>query len=214
MGWQDADVLAAPALGMNAGRQERLDIGQRAAVENRQLQIVELHDHVVHPHADQGREKMLGGGDQHTLAHEAGGVADFSHVAAGGGDLEIVQVGAAEDDARTCRGGQEPHVDRGAGMESYSGKLQRLGDRLFQMRRLGQNASSPKTVYGTRTHKVRRKSRFVVWHFCHTFRPQIAAFMGISALQFHEKAGVAPHSGRSCAHRTTPESPAGALPAR
>ena len=52
-------------------------------------------------------EQMLGGGDQHALAHQAGGVADFGHIAADGGNFEVVEVGAAEDDAGASRSGQE-----------------------------------------------------------------------------------------------------------
>ena len=52
---------------------------------------------------------MLGGGDEHALAHEAGGVADLGDVAADGGNFEVVEVGAAEDDAGTGGRGQQAH---------------------------------------------------------------------------------------------------------
>ena len=42
---------------------------------------------------------MLGGGDEDALAHETGGVGNLGHVAADGLDFEVVEVGAAEDDA-------------------------------------------------------------------------------------------------------------------
>ena len=49
---------------------------------------------------------MLSGGDEHTLAHDAGGVADLGDISAGGGNLVVVQVGATEDYAGTSRRGQ------------------------------------------------------------------------------------------------------------
>ena len=52
---------------------------------------------------------MLGGLNQHALAHETGCVADFGDIAAYGGDLEVVEVCAAEDDARAGRSGQQAH---------------------------------------------------------------------------------------------------------
>ena len=67
---------------------EGLDVGQSAAVEDGQLEVVQLDDDVVDAHADERGEQMLGGGDEDALAHEAGGVADFGDVAAGGGNFE------------------------------------------------------------------------------------------------------------------------------
>ena len=76
---------------------------------------------------------MLGGGDEHALAHEAGGVADLGDVAADGGNFEVVEVGAAEDDAGAGGRGQKPHGDGCAGMESYPCELEGLSDRLLQV---------------------------------------------------------------------------------
>ena len=82
---------------------------------------------------------MLGGGDQHALAHEAGGVADLGHVAADGGNLKVVQIGAAEDDARPGGRGQQAHGDRRAGVQPDPGEFQGRGNRLFQVRGMSQN---------------------------------------------------------------------------
>ena len=108
---QHAKRLAPAALRANAHAEKCLHIGQSAAVENRQLQVVDLDDHVVDAHADEGREQVFGGGDQHALAHQTGRVAHFGHVAAGGGNLEVIQVGAPEDNPRTRCGGQQTHGD-------------------------------------------------------------------------------------------------------
>ena len=89
-----------------------LNVGQGAAVEDGQLQVVELDDDVVDAHADERGEQVLGGGDEHALAHEAGGIADLGHVAADGGNFEVVEIGAAEDDAGAGGRGQKAHGDR------------------------------------------------------------------------------------------------------
>ena len=86
---------------------ERFDIGDRAAVQNRQLQVVELDDHVVDAHADAGGEQMLCRRDEDALAHQAGGVGNFGDIAADGLDLEVVEVGAPEDDAGAGWGGEK-----------------------------------------------------------------------------------------------------------
>ena len=97
----------APApLAANAYAGKGFHVGQGAAVEDRQLQIVELDDDVVDAHADQGGKKMLGGGDEHALTHDAGGVADLGDISAGRRNLVVVQIGAAEDHAGASRRGQ------------------------------------------------------------------------------------------------------------
>ncbi len=116
--FEDADVLAAAALLLEADRLEGLHVGERGAVEDGQLEVVDLDDDVVDAVADERGEQMLGGGDEHALAHEAGGVADLGDVAAGGGDLEVVEVGAAEDDAGAGGRGDEPHADGRAAVQA------------------------------------------------------------------------------------------------
>ena len=119
-----------------------LNVGQCAAVQNGQFQVVQFDDHVVDAHADEGGEQMFGGGDKNALAHQAGGVADLGHVAADGWNLKVVEVGAAEDDARSGRGGQQTHGDRCAGMEPHARKFNLSGDGLFQVGGMSQNAFS------------------------------------------------------------------------
>ena len=81
---------------------------------------------------------MLGGLNQDALAHEAGGVADPGHVATGGGNLKVVQIGAAEDDARAGRSGQQAQGNGRAGVQPHSGELKWCDDRLFQVGGIGQ----------------------------------------------------------------------------
>ncbi len=71
--------------------------GQRAAVENGQLQVIQLHDGIVDAATDQGGEQVLGGGNEHALFHQAGGIADPGYVLAHGLHFKAVQIGAAKD---------------------------------------------------------------------------------------------------------------------
>jgi len=77
---------------------------------------------------------MLGGLNQHALPHQAGGVAYLGYIASGGGNLKIVQIGAAKDDARAARRGQKAQMHRRARVQTYPAELQGRGNRLFQVR--------------------------------------------------------------------------------
>ena len=98
-GLEDANVFALAALALEAGGEDGGDVGEGAAVENGDFEVIDFYDDVVDAEADESGEQVLGGLDEDALAHERGGVADAGDVAAGGGDLEVVEVGAAEDDA-------------------------------------------------------------------------------------------------------------------
>ena len=78
---------------------QQFDEGLPAAVEDGHFQVVDFDVRVVDAQAVEGAEQMFGGGDQHALAHQAGGVADAGDVAPAGGDGEIVEIGAAENDS-------------------------------------------------------------------------------------------------------------------
>src|ERR1039457_2389405 len=86
-------------------------------VEDGQLQVVEFDDGVIHAHADEGRQQVLGGGDKDALLHQTGGVADFRDVFADGGYIESVEVNPAEHYPRTCRGGQDSQMYRRSTMK-------------------------------------------------------------------------------------------------
>ncbi len=118
--FQDAQILPPSPLASNAHCGKGFHVRQGAAVEDGQFQIVQLNDDVVDARADEGGKKMLGGGDEHTLAHDAGGVADLGYISARGRNLVVVQVGAAENNARSGRRGQQAHVHRGPAVETDS----------------------------------------------------------------------------------------------
>ena len=69
----------------------------RAAIENGELQVIQLHDGVVDAATDQGGEQVLGGGNQHALFHQTGGIADPGYILAHGLHFKAVQISSAED---------------------------------------------------------------------------------------------------------------------
>src|ERR1700722_15253658 len=97
--FQDAQVLPAATLAPDPHLGKGFYVGQGAAVQDGQLQVIQFDDDVVYTRTDQRRQKMLGGGDEHSLAHDAGGVANLGYIPAGGCDLVVIQVSAAENDA-------------------------------------------------------------------------------------------------------------------
>jgi len=132
-GFEDAEVLALAALALEAGGVDGLDVGVGGAVEDGNFEVVDFHDDVVYAEADEGGEEVLGGGDEDALAHEGGGVGDFGDVASGGRDLEVIEIGAAEDDAGAGGRGDEAEGDFGAGVEAYAAEIQRGGDGLLEL---------------------------------------------------------------------------------
>jgi hypothetical protein len=61
--------------------------------------------------------------DQHTLFHQACGIADARYVASRRFHLEVIQIRASEDDSGPWRGGKNPQPDRGAAVETYARTL-------------------------------------------------------------------------------------------
>jgi len=93
---------------------ERLNIGQSAPVQNRQLQVIHLDDHVIDAHADQCGEQMFRCLDQHALPHQARRVADFRYVPSNGRNLKVIEIRPPENDPRPRRRRQHPHRHRRA----------------------------------------------------------------------------------------------------
>jgi hypothetical protein len=60
---------------------------------------------------------VFGGRDKHAAAHQAGGIADFGNVASDGFDIEIVEVHAAKDYARTRSRRDDAHFHRRSAMQ-------------------------------------------------------------------------------------------------
>ena len=115
--FQVAPALPQPA---NSGLLQHLDEWLRGAVQDGQLQRVNIDVDVIHAAGVERREQVLGGGKQHALFHQAGGVADPGDVAPVRFDLKIIQVHAAEDDSRVGRCGHETQMGLHSRMQTNS----------------------------------------------------------------------------------------------
>ena len=108
--FQNLQVAPPPALALAPCCLHQLHKGRRAAVQDGQLQVVELHRHVVNPAGVERRQQVFGGGDQHTFFHQAGGVAHPGDVGGAGFDLEPVQVHPPEQHPGARRRRAEPQA--------------------------------------------------------------------------------------------------------
>ena len=127
----DAQIGAGPSLLADSALAYGFHKRQRAAVENGELQVVQLDDGIVDAATDQGGEQMLGGGNEHALFHQTGGVADPGHVPAHRFQFKAVEVGATKDHARSRRRRQDPQLDRSTAMQPYATALDGRANCLF-----------------------------------------------------------------------------------
>src|ERR1035437_1009584 len=127
----DPQISARFALSSNPCLLNHFNKWTGAAIQNRQLKIVQLDDGIVDADAGKRREQVLGGGDEHALFHQAGGVTDAGNVASAGFDGEAVEIGAVEYDSRSRRRRQNPQADGSAAMETDSSAGHRGTDCLL-----------------------------------------------------------------------------------
>ena len=119
-GLENTEVAALAAKAAEAGLIEKLEERLGGAVENGNFNVVEVYKDVVDAIGIGGGEKMLGGGEEDALLHEAGRVADASDVVAVGFDGEIVEVDAAKDDAGVRGSGEKAELGVDAGVETHT----------------------------------------------------------------------------------------------
>jgi len=132
-GLEDAEVLALAALALEAGAENSFYVGQGAAIEDGDFEVVDFDDNVVDAEADEGGEQVLGGRDEDALAHERGGVGDFRDVAACCRNLEVVQVCAAEHDAGASGCRDEAEGDFCARVQPDAREVERGLDGVFEL---------------------------------------------------------------------------------
>ena len=161
---QNAEVLTLAALLLQTGFGNRFDIRLCTAIENRHFEVVDFDDDVVDAEADQRGEQVLGGGYQHTLAHQAGGVADLRDVASVSGNFVVIEISATEHDPGARRRRNQPHRHLHTRMKTYPTELKWTFNRAFELC-IGRQRRSllPKTV--ARLHAFHRGS---VCPFRHT----------------------------------------------
>jgi hypothetical protein len=102
-GLADAEIASLAAKAAEAGSIEELEKGLGGTIEDGDFDVVDVDEDVVDAVGIGGGEKVLGGGEEDALLHEAGGVTNASDVVAVGFYREIVQIQAAENDASVRR---------------------------------------------------------------------------------------------------------------
>src|SRR5579864_2294319 len=117
-GLHDFQVATLAAKLTNARAIEKVHEGLRGAVENGQLERVDFHVDIVDAARIRRGEQMLGGGEQHAVFHQAGGVTNARDVAAVGLNFKIVEVNAAKHDACVWRRRNEANVRTNGGMKA------------------------------------------------------------------------------------------------
>jgi hypothetical protein len=118
--FEDFKVAPFAAQATKAGLIEELEERLGGTIEDGDFDIVEVDEDVVDAVGVGGGEKVLGGGEQDALLHEAGGVAYASDIVAVGFDREIVQVDTAEDDAGVWGSGEKTELSVDTGVETHT----------------------------------------------------------------------------------------------
>ena len=113
---QNANVCPGAALFANTGAADEIHKRPRASVKNGQFKVIQLDDGIVNSHANESREQMLSGRDEHALFHQAGGVTDARHVATDGLEFKAVKISTPEDNTGVRSGRQDAQGDWRTGM--------------------------------------------------------------------------------------------------
>jgi hypothetical protein len=119
-GLENTEVTSLAAQAADAGLIQELQKWLSGTVEDWDFDVVEVDEDVIDAVRIGGGEKVLGGGKQDSLLHEAGGVADTSDVVAVGLNRKIVEVHPAKNDAGVGRSGEKAKVSVNAGVETHT----------------------------------------------------------------------------------------------
>lgn len=128
---KNSDVCTWPALLADSGAANQINERECAAIENGKFEVVEFDDCVIDSHADESGKQMLRGGNEHTLFHKTGGVADARDIATDGFNLKTIKVGAAEGDSTTRGCWKYAQPDGRAGMKAHAAASDSIADCLF-----------------------------------------------------------------------------------
>jgi len=88
----DSQVFSLPPQSPDAGCAQQVYKRFAAAIEDRDFKVIYLDVNVVDRETIERAQQMLGGLDQHALAHQAGGVTHARNVLPTGRDLEEFEI--------------------------------------------------------------------------------------------------------------------------
>ena len=111
-------VAPSSPVDFQSGAADKIHKRLTAPIEDWDFEVVDLDECVVHSHAVENAQQVFGRRDQDALTHQAGRIAYTGHVLPTGGDLEILQIGANENDSCSRRSGQHPDPDWNPAMKS------------------------------------------------------------------------------------------------
>src|SRR5215469_5874113 len=117
---QNLQITALTAQLAQARLLEHLHERLGRAIEDGHFDRIDVDVYVVDATGINGGKEMLGGGQQHSLLHQAGGVADSSNVLTLGLDREVVEINAAENDAGLGGCGHQADATVDAGVQAHT----------------------------------------------------------------------------------------------
>jgi hypothetical protein len=118
--FEDAEVASLAAKAAEACSIEELEKGLGGTIEDGDFNVVDVDKNVVDAVGIGGGEKVLGGGEENALLHEAGGVTNASDVVAVGFDGKVIEVNTAEDDPSVWRSWLKAELRMDAGVETHT----------------------------------------------------------------------------------------------
>ena len=123
----DAHEALGRVLFLDAGRLQQEHEGTRAAVHDRHFACAQFDDEVVDAEARQRRHQVLDRRDRAAFDGQAGAERGLADVSGLGRDVDrLVEVGAAENDARIRRRRAQHHQHFLAGVQAHAGGANRI----------------------------------------------------------------------------------------
>src|SRR5690348_5604045 len=127
-GLQNFQIAAPAAKLAHACAIEQVHVRLRGAVQDWQLEGVDLDIDVVDAAGIESGEEMLGGREKNAAFHQASCVTDAGNVAAVSFDFKIVEVRAPENDACVCRRRNQANMRAHGCMQADALNFNRLFD--------------------------------------------------------------------------------------
>jgi hypothetical protein len=130
-GFCDANDTALHIQHNDSDALDRFNVLQPAAIQNRNLKVIELHKGIVDPKAVQSGKQMLHGGNPDAALHQRCGIRNALDRTDVRAKFKIVEVDAAEYDSRSGWRRKNAHRRRFTGMQADAAEFHWRRDRLF-----------------------------------------------------------------------------------